>query len=303
MNQTVSCPFYQNLSDALANLSQSKSTSENLNWQKHRISGGCIHDSAIFSLSSGERFFVKQNTSANFPSLAHEAEGLIALTAAGCIAAATPLALGLDPNNDKAFLVLAVIESKTKQPDFWSQFGRALAQLHTQTSGTFFGWQHHDYSHRITKRNIPLDNWLDFFRQRRLQPQLELAQSALGPALTNKGQYLIDHLEKFIEPPSFPQLIHGDLWSGNFMIGENGLAILIDPAVYYGHGEADLAMTHLFGGFPPIFYSAYQEINPLSVNYKQHADIYNLFYLLNHLNLFGTSYLPAVKRILEDYGL
>ena len=113
---------------------------------------------------------------------------------------------------------------------------------------------------------------------------------------------LLDRLEDFLVEPAHPFLLHGDLWSGNYITGNDGQAWLIDPAVYVGHAEADLAMTELFGGFAPAFYSAYGQVNPLQPGYEQRRDLYNLYHLLNHLNLFGGGYLSAVLRILNRYS-
>jgi fructosamine-3-kinase len=113
--------------------------------------------------------------------------------------------------------------------------------------------------------------------------------------------YLLDHLDKYLLEPAFPSLLHGDLWSGNCITGNDGEAWLIDPAVSVGNFEADLAMTELFGGFPYSFYGAYNEINPIDQGYRERRELYNLYHLLNHLNLFGGSYLGAVRRILRKY--
>ena len=112
---------------------------------------------------------------------------------------------------------------------------------------------------------------------------------------------LLDHLEAYLPEPGFPSLLHGDLWGGNYIVGNDGEAWLIDPAAYVGHYEADLAMTELFGGFPQRFYHAYSEVNPIDAGYGERRDLYNLYHLLNHLNLFGGSYFGAVRRVLHAY--
>ena len=111
---------------------------------------------------------------------------------------------------------------------------------------------------------------------------------------------LLETLDCILVEPDYPSLLHGDLWSGNVIAGNDGKAWLIDPAVYVGHAEADLAMTELFGGFPRIFYDAYNEAVPIQPDYSRRRDLYNLYHLLNHLNLFGQTYLPSVKRIIES---
>ena len=115
-------------------------------------------------------------------------------------------------------------------------------------------------------------------------------------------KYLMDHLDLYLPEPDRPSVLHGDLWFGNFITGNDGEAWLIDPAVYVGHAEADLAMTELFRGFPRVFYSAYDDVSRIDREYAQRRDLYNLYHVLNHLNLFGGSYLWEVKRILRLFG-
>lgn len=268
-------------------------------WQTQSVAGGCIHDSAIVTLPNDIQFFVKQNTPDKYAAFEHEANGLLALGQANIIPVAKPLVLGNDGQH--AFLILSVINEASPRSDFWEQFGERLAQLHLNTTGDYFGWQHDNTIGRIAQRNTPHEDWVTFFRESRLMPQFALAEQALGSALMAKGEKLMARLGELIHPPLKPQLIHGDLWSGNFMVNYNGEAALIDPAVYYGHAEADLAMTHLFGGFDSRFYAAYQSVNPLAAGYEERAEIYNLYHLLNHLNLFGTSYLASVKRTIERF--
>ena len=112
---------------------------------------------------------------------------------------------------------------------------------------------------------------------------------------------LLERLDTLLIEPEYPSLLHGDLWSGNFMTGDDGKAWLIDPAVYVGHAEADIAMTELFGGFSEEFYSAYRETAPMQAGYEDRRDLYNLYQLLNHLNMFGGSYLSSVRRIVRRY--
>lgn len=292
----MSLERYSNLSAAFSHLS-GQSVRQ---WQTQAVSGGCIHRSAIYTLADGQRYFVKQNSLDKLPTFEHETDGLQALSATSALPCAQALALVCD--NTHAYLILAVIESGTKSPHFWADFGQSLATLHLNNTGNYFGWQHDNTIGRIAQRNTPHDNWIDFFNNARLAPQFTLAQDKLGAQYMHKAQRLMARLDKLISPPPKPQLIHGDLWSGNFMVNQQGKAVLIDPAVYYGHGEADLAMTQLFGGFSAEFYEAYQSINPLDADYPQRADIYNLYHLLNHLNLFGNSYLPAVQNTLQRYS-
>lgn len=288
--------IYSELSDALSALVHYPVD----DWQYRAVSGGCIHDSGMVTLADGQQFFVKQNHVDQFTSFEHEMNGLEALNKSGQISVAKPLALG--KNAQRAFLVLAIIDEGRPTQTFWSDFGQRFAALHLHTRGEQFGW-HHDYPlGRIAERNTPHTDWVDFFRESRLVPQLALAKDHLGSKLMDKAEQILAKLETLIAPPPYPQLVHGDLWSGNFMVNVDGQPILIDPAVYYGHGEADLAMTQLFGGFSPTFYQAYHHVNPLPTDYNERAQIYNWYHLLNHLNLFGGSYLAAVRRTIERFS-
>ena len=145
------------------------------------------------------------------------------------------------------------------------------------------------------------DSWVNLFRECRLEVQFQRAAHYFDSSDRKAFQSLLDHLEDYLPEPAFPSLLHGDLWGGNFVTGPDGYAWLIDPAVYVGHLEADLAMTELFGGFSHIFYESYQEVNPLLPGYKDRRDLYNLYHLLNHLNLFGGGYYGSVMRIVRRF--
>ena len=147
-----------------------------------------------------------------------------------------------------------------------------------------------------------MGSWISFFRDCRLVPQFRDAMHWFDDAARKQIAYLLDHLDVYLEEPEHPSLLHGDLWSGNFITGSDGNAWLIDPAAYVGHAEADLAMTELFGGFSQRFYDAYREVHPIHPGYGHRRELYNLYHLLNHLNLFGGSYLPSVNRVLRDFG-
>ena len=144
------------------------------------------------------------------------------------------------------------------------------------------------------------DYWERFGRQ--LAQQFRWAEAYFDSYGRKAMQSLLDHLEDYLVEPEFPSLLHGDLWGGNFVTGPDGSAWLIDPAVYVGHAEADLAMTELFGGFAPAFYGAYKEMSPLLPGYADRRELYNLYHLLNHLNLFGEAYYGSVMRIVRRYG-
>ena len=163
-----------------------------------------------------------------------------------------------------------------------------LAKLH-RTTGPRFGWHRDNWIGGTPQTNTWHDGWAGFFRECRIEPQLALARKN-GYPLTFSSDLLRGH-----EPR--PSLLHGDLWSGNAGFIDEG-PVIFDPAVYYGDREADLAMTELFGGFPLEFYAAYEKAYPLDAGYEQRKHLYNLYHLLNHLNLFGSGYLAQVERTL-----
>lgn len=146
-----------------------------------------------------------------------------------------------------------------------------------------------------------MDSWVTFFAECRLRPQFEKARRYFDSSTWKKIETFLDNLERYLTEPENPSLLHGDLWGGNYMIDQMGHPWLIDPAAYVGHAEADLAMTELFGGFDRSFYEAYQNTTRLDPGYHDRRDIYNLYHLVKHLNLFGTGYLPSVLAIVKRY--
>jgi len=262
------------------------------------IGGGCIADARVATFADGSRVFVK--SAAGVPGMfEREAEGLRALAAAGAIRIPEVLAVG------KEALVLEMIQEAPKKAGFFESFGRAFARLHDHR-GPSFGFPHDNFIGSTPQCNQPLDGsgWPEFFLERRLRFQAKLAASR---GHGNEIEHLLDRAEgRIVEllgaATELPSILHGDLWSGNFIADERGEACLIDPAVYYGHREADLAMTRLFGGFSSEFYAAYDEASPLAPGHQDRLPIYQLYHLLNHLNLFGSAYYAQSMRILRRYA-
>jgi len=263
------------------------------------VSGGDINDAYKLTLTDGRQVFMKANRSADLSVFQAEAEGLEAIRATDTIGVPQVIAVGKDQQYG-AFLLLEWVEAAPKAHGFWETFGRSLARMH-QAPASRFGWEKDNYIGASPQINTPHENWIAFYRDCRLSPQIKRAQRYFDPSMRKRITRLLDHLEDHLVEPPHPSLLHGDLWSGNFITGNDGQAWLIDPAVYVGHAEADLAMTELFGGFAPAFYSAYREVNPLQPGYEQRRDLYNLYHLLNHLNLFGRGYLSSVLKILNRY--
>jgi protein-ribulosamine 3-kinase len=221
--------------------------------------------------------FLKQAAADRADAFAAEADGLDALRARIRV----PRVMDRGVKDGKAFILLEQLD--LRRTGDWGAMGRMLAALHRQT-GPRFGWHRDNYIGLSPQQNGWCDNWSEFWRERRLRPQAERAGVRID----------LDRIE--LHQPQ-PSLLHGDLWSGNAGFTAEG-PVVYDPAVYYGDREADLAMTELFGGFPRAFYDGYNEAFPLPEGYERRKHVYNLYHLLNHLNIFGASYLPQVKATL-----
>lgn len=271
------------------------------------VSGGDINAAFRLSLSDGSEVFLKTNRVGLEDMFCAETEGLAALDKAGMIPAAKPLGFGTDPERSCSWLLLEYIREGAPAAGFWEDFGRALAMLHQQDTASFvkggrFGFIRDNYIGRTPQSNTAHESFITFFRDERLLPQIHAAERWLGAKERVLADRVMDRLDTILIEPAFPSLLHGDLWSGNYLVGSEGKAVLIDPAAYVGCAEADLAMTELFGGFPHRFYEAYGEAFPLAYGYEERRDLYNLYHLLNHLNLFGSGYLSSVVRILRQYA-
>lgn len=273
------------------------------------VCGGCINDTALLTLSNQSKVFIKRNKKEGRELFEREAEGLEALAAVeGAPRVPRVLALGQDHNY--SFLLLESLEpmeGKTvkRQSDFWTCFGREMAQLHRNGRNSSCGFFHDNHIGSSPQRNSPMKSWIDFFCEWRLEYQLKLARDSglADAAMVGQVRSVINRLDTLLIEPdeNRPSLLHGDLWSGNFIEGPEGKACIIDPAVSYGHREADLAMTELFGGFHQDFYKAYKAAWPLEQGYEERRDLYNLYHMLNHLNLFGGSYAGTVRSIASRY--
>ena len=276
---------------------------------KRPVHGGDINESYCLSLSDGSAIFMKCNSLKNLSFFEAEAKGLEALRNTETIGVPKALAMGTDKAQRMSFLLMEYLAPAAKLTRYWEMFGKELAMLHRADcteyaeakQGRPFGFTHDNYIGASPQINIPKENWLTFFRECRLLPQIKMAERYLDSKMRKQFTKLIDHLDSYLVEPKFPSLIHGDLWSGNAVCGPDGKAWILDPAVYIGHYEAELAMTELFGGNPQSFYDAYHEVTPIDSGYHDRRDLYNLYHMLNHLNLFGATYLGSVQRILNRY--
>lgn len=263
------------------------------------IGGGCINHGGKLS-GSGQAFFVKWNLADRFPHMFHsESRGLALLAAPGVMR--IPQVVGVGEAGAYQFILMEFIENSRRVSGYWNLLGERLAGIHKATHGRY-GLDHPNYMGSLTQYNCEHDSWTEFFIVERLEVQVKMSidQGSADAALAARFGKLYQSLPSILheEPPS---LLHGDLWGGNLITDEKGEPCLIDPAVYYGHREVDLAMTQLFGGFEPAFYHGYNEAFPLESGYEDRLDIYNLYPLLVHVNLFGQSYLHQVRSILSRF--
>lgn len=263
------------------------------------VSGGDI-SSAYRIDTETAKYFLKVNGASFALKMFHaEREGLQAIEATKTIAA--PHVYRVDSIDGKAFILMDLVESKRPGSSDYRELGKQLAQLH-QCSGADFGFSSNNFIGSLHQQNHPHSDWPEFYWFERILPQLQLAfkagmiQRDLMPEET-KAITLFQDISGNIKP----SLLHGDLWGGNYLIATDGTPYLIDPAVYYGHSMVDIAMTRLFGGFGNDFYDAYHESIPQSGQHETQIDLYQLYYLLVHLNLFGSGYYSSVSSILKKY--
>ena len=279
------------------------------------VGGGCINECFRVDTSAGT-FFVKYNDASRYPGMFEaEAAGLKLLDRAvrkvhdSDILVPEVVAHGGDGQH--SLLVLEFLESGKKGAGFWEDFGGGLARLHSsgkeqeggRDPGPWFGLDHPNYIGSLPQSNRRHADWIGFFIEERLEAQLKLARDAgrAGRELVKGFESLYPRLpDLFPEEP--PAMLHGDLWSGNFMVAEAGKAAIVDPAVYYGHRYMDLGMSRLFGGFAPAFYEAYDSAFPLEKNWVEGTEVANLYPLLVHLNLFGAGYLGSIQSVLRKFG-
>ena len=261
--------------------------------QAYRIDG-------IFSdEEESVRFFIKLNHKSRLAMFEAEADGLKEIEKAHAIRVPRVICSGVEDN--QCYLILENFSLSSGQRDSAKQLGQQLALMHKYTA-SHFGWFRDNTIGSIKQINTQTENWLDFWREHRLGFQLNLAkQNGAQSSLQIKGEKLLDNLETlFTDYQPQASLLHGDLWSGNFGYLEDGVPVIYDPAIYYGDREADIAMTELFGGFSPEFYTAYNEAWPLDKGYQQRKKLYNLYHILNHFNMFGGGYAMQAENILDQ---
>jgi protein-ribulosamine 3-kinase len=260
------------------------------------VGGGSINEAFCLEGTDGERYFLKLNDAKLSPMFVAEAAGLDAITASNTLRVPQPVAHGIA--GTQSFLVLEHLELCARGDA--GLLGEQLAALHRSKSKTF-GFVQDNFIGTTPQPNGWKDNWIDFWRVHRLEFQLQLAEAnGYGSQLRDLGDKVLDALPAFFAgyTPQ-PSLLHGDLWSGNHAFTAGGKPVIFDPAVYYGDRECDIAMTELFGGYPADFYAEYRASWPLDAGYSTRRDLYNLYHILNHANLFGSGYARQAEQIMQ----
>lgn len=262
------------------------------------VQGGCINTAHIVH-DGAQRFFVKTNPRMPVDMFAAEAEGLLEIMKTGLITVPAPLCWGMAEGT--AYLVLEYLEFGQHGESANAACGAQLANLHHVTAPRF-GWHRDNTIGSTPQRNTWEDRWVVFWSEHRLGFQLQLAlrNGYHGPLIT-KLEHVLEKIPELLAGHA-PQaaLLHGDLWGGNFAADATGRPVVFDPAVYYGDRETDVAMTELFGGFSPGFYHAYKSAYPLTAGYDVRKTLYNLYHVLNHVNLFGGGYANQAGRMADE---
>ncbi|MBK8660856.1 MAG: fructosamine kinase family protein [Ignavibacteriales bacterium] len=265
------------------------------------VSGGCIASNSVLTGQSGRKYFVKQYPGDQGESKAKaEVTGLTELMRQKIIR--IPVIIGTAKN----VVALEFVEKGRASAGFYESFGRSLAQLHRCSSKAGFGFTENNFIGDSLQINLPRSrNWREFYVLNRLMPQYKLMEKNgfTDSALNRLFEKMLSNLYKIIDDSAvFPSLLHGDLWAGNYFASTTGEAVIFDPAVYYGDRETDLAMTRLFGGFDEKFYLSYKNEFPLEYGSDERVRLYQLYHLMNHLNLFGSSYYREVIEIIKKYN-
>ncbi len=259
------------------------------------LGGGDINEVFLISTRDGENLVLKINDAQDFPGMFEaEKKGLETLKAVDCID--VPTVINTGQVGDTSYLLLEHKPKGRQNAEFWEEFGIQLAALH-QNSNKKFGFAEDNYIGSLLQQNTWCKEAPEFFIKRRLEPQLALADKYdLGI-----GKYFLRNIAENI-PDEEPSLIHGDLWNGNFLVNAEGYPCLFDPAVSYGPREMDLAMMKLFGGFDRRLFDSYNESFPLERGFEERVPLWQLYYLLIHLNIFGKGYRSQVLNIIGKYN-
>jgi fructosamine-3-kinase len=265
------------------------------------LAGGDINRACEVGLADGRRLFVKTNDRSPRGMFTAEARGLAWLGEARALRIPQVVAVAA-PEDPQQFVVLELVATGAPPGDFDETLGRGLAALHRRGApGSTFGLDHDNFIGSLPQSNAPTGSWPEFYRARRLEAQLRRAadEGRASSRMRQGFERLFRVLEELCGPAEPPARLHGDLWGGNLLCDERGAPCLIDPAVYGGHREMDLAMMRLFGGFGARVFDAYDEAWPLADGHRERVALYQLYPLMVHVNLFGGSYIGSVEAALD----
>jgi fructosamine-3-kinase len=271
--------------------------------QQRSVGGGSINAAFVLMAENGGQFFVKTNVIGQKAMFEAEARGLQALAASNTIKVPIPVCFGEDQT--QSYIVMESLDMDGRADQV--VLGEQLAAMHRVTADRF-GWEINNTIGATHQPNAWMDNWLDFWRQQRLGFQLKLAaKNGYGGELQSLGEKLLIKMPVlFAGREITPSMLHGDLWGGNVAGQKDGTPVIFDPAFYYGDREADLAMTYVFGGFSPDFYASYQHTYPLDDGFAVRKTFYNIYHIINHLNMFGGSYhgqaIHMLEQVLSEIG-
>lgn len=265
------------------------------NFSFKSIAGGDINE-VFLVVSNAETFVIKINDAEKFPGMFEaEKEGLNILRKTGSIK--IPEVFKVENIENRSFLMLEYIPQGKKREDFWKIFGKQLASLHRNSAETF-GFHQSNYIGSLPQYNNHFSTASEFYINQRLEPQIKMVRDN-GFKFSGLSNFFKNISEEI--PQEKPSLIHGDLWNGNFLVSENSEPVLIDPAVSFALREMDIGMMHLFGGFNAELFISYNEVFPLEKNWHERLPIWQLYYLLVHLNIFGSGYYNSVADIIKRY--
>lgn len=265
-----------------------------------QVHGGDINE-AYCLIGENEKYFLKLNDAERYPGMfVKEAEGLTALNKHSSFTIPKVIHTGI--TGHKQYLLLEWIEAGIPATNFWEEFGRTLAMMHQQPQ-SYFGWSADNYIGSLSQNNLRHNNWSSFYKECRIIPLIKQGfdEGIFDKKDIQSAEMLCNKLDNLF-PDEPASLLHGDLWSGNFMVSSIGKSTLFDPAVYNGHREMDIGMTMLFGGFSPRFYDAYIEYRSLETQWQQRLQLTQLYPLLVHALLFNGNYISRCREIWEPFS-
>ena len=272
------------------------------------VSGGAINESFCLCLDNEEKVFLKTNDVDKYAMFETEEFSLACLRKTEAIRIPEVYRTGIDEEQGFSYILMEYLDNKEPEEDDYRRLGKKLAEMHMKDASSFvekgkYGFKQDNYIGSIAQKNSEYDSWIEFYRDCRMIPQFKMAEAYFDEEDHRRIGIFLASLDELLIEPDFPSLLHGDLWQGNCLITTDGQPCLIDPATYVGHNETDLAMMQLYGGFPSVLFEEYAKILPIKEGYYPvRRDIYQLYHIVNHLNIFGRRFLEDARRIIYRYS-